>query len=282
MKPFQRFSHEAMATEFQIVFTDPDLPSDQAQGVARLVFSEISRLEEELSRFKSSSDVWRINGLRAGETVHVDFATLDCLLMAKAVHEETAGAFDPTVGALMQIWRNQDGSERQPSIEEIAAARARVGLQYLDVNESNMTVTAHASFLQLDFGALGKGYALDQCVRLLEENQISGALLNAGESSLLAYGATPLEEGWPVRLFLEEARSYHLRDTALSCSGFEVKGNHIMDPRTGTPVPVKDRRSYVKAPTAALSDALSTAFMLMDDASIEALCSRLPGVEWIH
>jgi FAD:protein FMN transferase len=281
MKTWQRYSHEAMATQFQIVFADPDYPADQAQSIAQRVFAEISRLEEELSRFKSTSDVWRINGLRAGETVHVDFATLDCLLLAKAVHAETSAAFDPTVGSLMTIWRNADGMPRQPSEPELASARARCGLHLLDIDEAEMTVTARADYVQLDFGAVGKGYALDQCVRLLEEHQITGALINAGDSTLLAYGAAATNEGWPVRLYLESPQSYLLKDAALSCSGFEVKGHHIIDPRTGQPTPIRDQRVYVEAPTAALSDALSTAFMLMTEPEIANLCARLPGVTYI-
>lgn len=278
----QRFSHEAMATHFQIVFADPELPPASAQSVAQGIFAEIDRLEAELSRFKSTSDVWRINGLRAGESVHVDFATMDCLMLAKAVHAETGGAFDPTVGAMMQVWRNQDGTPRQPSEQELSALRARVGLHLIDLDEASMTVSVRSDFMQLDFGAVGKGYALDQCVRLLEESEVGGALLNAGESSLLAWGDAVTPSGWPVRLHLDDITPYHLKEAALSCSGFEVKGGHLMDPRTGTPVPIKETRSYVKAPTAALSDALSTAFMLMDAADIQALCSRLPGVDWIH
>lgn len=281
MRTFQRFSHEAMATEFQIVFADPDMEPERAQGISQLVFAEISRMEEELSRFKPTSDVWRINGLRAGESVNVDFATLDCLMLAKAVHAETAGAFDATVGAMMQIWKNQDGSARQPSDEEIAMAKSRVGMHLIEVDESEMRVKVNADFLQLDFGAVGKGYALDQAVRLLEEHEVTGALLNAGESTLLAVGEPPEGDGWPVIIHLAEPRRMPLRDAALSCSGFEVKGGHLMDPRTGRPVPLKDHRSYVKAPTAALSDALSTAFMLMSEDEIRSLCARYEGVEWL-
>jgi thiamine biosynthesis lipoprotein len=63
----------------------------------------------------------------------------------------------------------------------------------------------------------------------------------------------------------------------LSGSGFQVKGAHIMDPRTLRPVPVKDSRSYALAPSAALSDALSTAFMILSEAEVAALCKRYEG-----
>ena len=72
-----------------------------------------------------------------------------------------------------------------------------------------------------------------------------------------------------------------LKDRAICSSGFAVKGAHIMDPRTYGPVPIRDARTYASAPTAAMSDALSTAFMIMDKADIDALCKRHPGVEAI-
>lgn len=278
MMPLRRHSHEAMATEFSIVFADPNIDPGLAAGLARLVFEEISRLEDELSRFKSVSDVWRINGLRAGESTTVDFATLDCLQLAQAVHAETEGAFDVTIGPLMRCWRNQDGSPRTPAKEELSAMRSRVGMHLLQIMPEDMKVGVKADYLQVDLGAVGKGYALDQAVRLLEENEVSGALLSAGDSTLLAHGKAPSSGGWPINLDTAQPRTILLNEGALSCTGFEVKGNHIMDPRTGCPVPTTDHRSYVYAPTAALSDALSTAFMLMNEEAISGLLTRYPGV----
>lgn len=265
-----------MATEFEIVFTDPEMDPTEAQGVAALVFREVDRLEEELSRFKPSSDVWRINGLRAGESVYVDYATIDCLMLAKAAHEATNGAFDATAGPLMTCWRNPDGSSRTPSEQELGQARRSVGMDLIEIDPAETRVSVKADYMTIDLGAVGKGYALDQAVRILEEQEVAGALLNAGASTILAWGLTPSPDGWQLDLDLSPPVMIGLKDSALSCSGFDVQGAHIMDPRTGHPVPAEDKRWYLQAPTAALSDALSTAFVVMSADERTALLKKFP------
>lgn len=274
-----RFVHEAMNTEFEVVIAQPGMGYAGAHAAAFAVFQEIDRLEEELSRFRPTSEIWRLSLLKAGESTVVDYATWDCLSLAKAVHKETNGAFDITIGPLMKLWRNTDGTPRAPVPEEIEATRRRVGSHLFDLDEDRQRVTVHVDGLSLDLGAVGKGYALDQAVRVLNDWDVQIALLNAGESTILGVGIPPEVEGWPVDLHLEPPQTVTLHDGALSCTGFAVQGNHIMNPRTGEPLPVASRRSYVLAPTAALSDALSTAFMVMEPAEIQALCQRYPGVK---
>ena len=272
------FGYAAMATEFEVVIAQPGITEAAARSAADAVFAEIARLEEELSRFRPMSEIWRISSLRSGQSIVVDLATWDCLSLAKAVFKETAGAFDITVGPLMQLWRNPDGSARKPFDEEIEQARQRIGSHLFDLNEESMSVTVHADKLVLDLGGIGKGYALDQAVRLFDEHGIQHALISAGESTILALGHAPGCDGWPVTLHTIEPRDMMLSEQALSCSGFAVKGSHIMNPRTAQPLPVSAARSYVLAPTAALSDALSTAFMVMADDEVKALCERFPEV----
>ena len=114
-----RFRHEAMATLFEVTIAQPDIDKNYAGSAADAVFAEIDRLEGELSRYQATSDIWRISQLRAGESATVGLAAWDCLSLSKAVHAETGGAFDITIGPLMNLWRNEDGSPRQPDEEEI-------------------------------------------------------------------------------------------------------------------------------------------------------------------
>lgn len=269
------FRHEAMNTEFEVVIAQPDVDFALARYAAAQVFAEVDRLEEELSRFKPTSDIWRLSLLKASQSTLVDFAAWDCLSLAKAVHAETNGAFDITLGPLMRLWRNPDGSQRVPLPGELESARQRMGMALFDLDADHLRITVHADEMLFDLGAVGKGYALDQAVRILEQEGIESAFLSAGESTLVGTG----RQGWPVNLHLEEPRSLLLRGDALSCSGFEVQGSHLMNPRTMEPVPVEARRSYVLAPTAALSDALSTAFMIMSPTEIEEFLREHPQVQ---
>ncbi len=269
-----RFTQNAMATTFEVIIAgSAEVDALYAAQAAEAIFTEIARLEDELSRFRHGSYISQLNQLSAGDSLCVSLATWDCLSLAKTVFEESAGAFDITIGPLMQLWRNEDGSLREPQPERLALARRSIGSQLFDLDESDLRVTVRADHMVFDLGAIGKGYALDQAAALLEEWSIPNALLNAGDSTLLALGTPTAEEPWSITL-ADGARSMTLRDRALSGSGFMVKGAHIMNPRTLRPHPVQDQRSYALAPSAALSDALSTAFMIMEPQEAQALCAK--------
>lgn len=281
MTEFHSFGHEAMATSFEIIIAQEDVDATYAAQAAEAVFSEIDRLEEELSRFRPTSEIGRMNRLRAGESMAVSLAAWDCLNLAKTVYEETKGAFDITIGPLMQLWRLPDGNLRQPPADRLTLARESIGSDKFELDENGYRVRVLADHMVFDLGAIGKGYALDQAVQVLQDWSITRAFLNAGDSTLLALDSPPDESAWTITLS-EGALEKHLRDQALSGSGFMVQGAHIMDPRTLQPVQIQYQRSYALAPTAALSDALSTAFMVMNKEEIAELCTRYPGVEWLE
>lgn len=267
-----------MATYFEVIIPDSDADETYAAQVSQAVFNVIDRLEDELSRYRPLSDVARIRQLKAGETTVIGLATADCLALAKSVHQETGGAFDITIGPLMKLYRDETDAPRIPHHEEESQALARVGMNLLELNEDSNSVRVNASHMIIDFGAVGKGYALDQCADVLADWKINNALLNAGDSTVLGIGAAPDQSGWTVTAGNREIIPIVLQNNALSGSGFHVKGAHIINPCTMRPVPPKSDRTWAVAPTAALSDALSTAFMLMTREEIDALCARNPGI----
>ena len=270
-----------MATVFEIIIPESDADEAYGSQATQAAFAEIDRLEDELSRFRPVSDIWRINQLKAGQTATVGLAALDCLTLAKAVHEETSGAFDITIGPLMNCFRNPDGSGRIPFPEEEEFAAARVGTHLYEVDEMYGKVTVHHDNILIDLGAVGKGYAIDQIVQLLRDWSIPNALLNAGDSTILGSGAPTGDEGWIITVGNKEKHALRVTDRAVSGTGFAVKGAHIMNPRTKKPLAIRPGRVWASAPTAALSDALSTAFMVMDPEEIDALCERNPDVQAI-
>jgi len=275
MTDFPRFPHQAMATTFEIVIAGES--PDYAKQAAEAAFGEIDRLELLLSRFNDASDIARINRLRPGEALRVGLQTFECLRAAMKACEETGGAFDITVGPLVDYWkdRKDEGSD-----EEIAALRRLVGARNLDLREETdeaggkaFLVGVNREGVEVDLGGIGKGFALDQAADVLREWSIERALLNSGGSTLLALGAAPGEEGWPVSAggvpdHPELARRVLLRDRALSSSGGEFQGRHIIDPRTGRPAQGK-AAAWSLASTAAEADALSTAFLAMSEPEIK-------------
>ncbi|MCX7825300.1 MAG: FAD:protein FMN transferase [Verrucomicrobiae bacterium] len=247
-------THDAMSTTFTAAVFHSD-PRYARQAVEE-AFAELDRIEERLTRFADNSDIARINRLRAGESVLVHPDTYDCLRVALRMQRATGGVFDVAYA-----------SARQPKPGPRIALEPR-----------RPAVRVLADGTRLDLGAIGKGFALDRMAALLKEWGVRSALLCASASSLLAMGPPPDEPGWRISFGLDGAkRIAWLANVSFSGSGLAVKGRHICDPRTGQPAD-GNHRAWAAAPTAAVSDALSTAFMILTEEEIRDCCRRLPKV----
>jgi FAD:protein FMN transferase len=270
-------AHEALATEFKLTLVHAD--AVYARQAAAAMFAELDRIEGRLSRFVQSSDVFRINRLGRGQSTVVQPDTFDCLQIAMEVQRDTLGAFVVAYGSAEP--RPQPEKGRGPICRNgPKGASHKLDLSpfpaesRFEMNPADHTVRALADGVRLDLGGIGKGFALDRMAALLADWEIDRALLAASTSTLLALGSPPGESGWPVTFGPEhDLRRVQLVDRALSGSGTAVKGNHIMDPRIGCPVQNR-LRAWAGAPTAALADALSTAFMVMTEAEMRDYCNR--------
>jgi thiamine biosynthesis lipoprotein len=247
------FQHEAMNTFFEIAVAGQ--PGDYARHAAQAAFAELERLEEELSRFIDGSHIARANRLARGESVILSPDALECLLIATDLAIATGRAFDPAYASVRPADLDPD-------------------LPPYTLDPASHTLTSRAIRLRLDLGAVGKGYALDVMAATLREWGITSACLNSGGSSILALGEESTgSRGWAVGIGEEETyRTVPLQEASLSGSGTAVKGSHLIDPRTGRAA-TRTRRTWALAPTAAQADALSTAFFLMDEPSVAALCA---------
>ncbi len=275
----KRFSHEAMATTFEVIVVHED--DRYARQAAAAAFAEVDRLEADLSRFIENSDISRINNLPANQPLLIGLVAFECLQLSARIYAETNGAFDITIGSLLDCWRNEDASPRTPSQEELNLARQRTGTGLLKLDEVEHTVELLAAPVQIDLGGIGKGYAVDRMAELLHEWSVETALISGGYSSVLALDAPAGTRGWPVTLSDPGNRKQilarpYLQHRAVSGSGLQ-KGRHIIDPRTGWPVKGK-RAAWACAPDAATADALSTAFMVMTPDEVEKYCLRHPDV----
>jgi thiamine biosynthesis lipoprotein len=270
----KRFSHEAMATTFEVIIVHED--EHYARQAATAAFEEVDRLEGELSRFIENSDISRINNLPANQPLLLGLDAFECLKVSVQMYAETNGAFDITIGSLLRCWRDKEGNPRTPTGEELNFARLHTGSNLIQLNEREHTLRLAASPVLVDLGGIGKGFAVDRVAELLREWSIETALISGGYSSVLALEAPPGTKGWPLTLSDPAdhrrilARPY-LRAGALGGSGVQ-KGGHIISPRTGRPVEGK-RAAWSAAPNAATADALSTAFMIMDANEIRQYCS---------
>jgi thiamine biosynthesis lipoprotein len=255
----QRFEHDAMACTFALYLPGGD--ARYAQSAAQAAFDELDRVEQLLSRFIPHSDIARISALEPGQSVRVSPETIECLQLAAEVYTATSGAFDIA-------FRCRRAAPAAPLVFD-PTARA-VGVQ--------------AARVSLDLGAIGKGYAVERVVAVLREWGLKSALVHSGQSTAYALGAPPGGASWRIALRSPDQSAalgaLDLTDAALSGSGQLLHGGHIVDPRTGQPA---DRygATWAIAPSAALSDALSTAFMLMPPGDVRELCAHWPGVSAI-
>ena len=273
----QRFSHEAMATTFEVIILHED--ARYAQQSAWAAFNELDRLEQELSRFIENSDISRINNLTDCQPLRIGLDAFECLKLAAKIYAETNGAFDITIGSLLDCWLGEDEKARTPSKEQLNLARQRTGIHLFELDEAQHTVALLAEPVQIDLGGIGKGYAVDRMAEMLRDWSIDTALIHGGYSSVLALDAPSSTKGWPLTLSNPHNRKQtlaglHLQGRALSGSGLQ-KGQHIIDPRTAKPVGDK-QAAWACAPDAATADALSTAFMVMTADEVKKYCSNHP------
>jgi thiamine biosynthesis lipoprotein len=285
------YSHKAMDTTFQVSFgadEDPALCASAA-GVA---FQRIDELEGLLSRFVDTSDVAVIRALAPGEVAVLAPETMEVLVCAARVCAATGGAFDPTVGPVMARIRHEgrDGASGSAAVrwdlseDERTDVFARGGMQrlILDVENRRVAVTpdrlGRPTPLELDFGGIGKGFALDVCREILTGEQfgLRTFLLDAGTSTQWAQGA-----GWRVgtggewkdRTRLETVLT--LDGAAFSGSGFDRQGAHVVDVRRGA---AADRWAHAWvwcATSAAVADALSTASFALAPHALRAAARDL-------
>ena len=261
------FERPAMACEFGLRLVCED--ARYARQVARAAFDELERLEALLSRFIAHSEISQINAARPGQPVAVSPETIECLQLAARIHQDTRGAFDIAYR-----------SRPRPSSGDAQEVPAP-----LILDPDNHAVGVRFPGVDLDLGGLGKGYAIDRMVAILREWGIGAALVHGGQSTVHALGPPVDKQPWCVALRRPDdpdqtLGTLQLRDGALSGSGQHLHGEHVIDPRTGQPGRAAEA-AWALAPTAAVADALSTAFLVLSHAEVEALCGRSDDVSAI-
>ncbi|MBI2348126.1 MAG: FAD:protein FMN transferase, partial [Deltaproteobacteria bacterium] len=238
----------------------------EARNSLDKAFALAQRLDDLLSNYKSQSEINRLNQ-RAGERrIKVSAELYHLLVLAKLLSERTGGAFDITVGPVMDLWKQAYETGQVPPGESLKATMAVVGSHHLLLHP-NSEVELTQKGMGIDTGGIGKGFAVDRLVGLFKKRGIAKALVNFGHSSIYAMGSPPGDRAWKLLLqFPGQAPvgALELRDEALSASdglgsSFQIGGKlygHLVDPKTGLPT-TKRIQAVVLGPTATEAEALS-------------------------
>ncbi len=238
-------------------------------------FDEIARVEGAFSVFKVDSEISRINRMASGGPVTTTDEVLGLIERSIEYSRKTKGAFDITVKPLVDLWYHAKVSQRLPADEKVRDALAKVGSQYISIDRQNKTVRFGREGMGLDLGAIAKGYATDQAIKVLKSNGIQRAIVNSG-GDIYCLGRRSATGPWKVgiRHPRDKAKIFaelKLKDMAVDTSGdyekyFTLNGRryaHIIDPRTGYPVGDNVVSATVTAREAATADALATALCVL-------------------
>lgn len=283
------FSRQAMACRFAVF-----LNAGQFHDATQRAFETldlVEQLEDQMTVYRDHSEVSRLNRSAAESPFVVETRLYDLLRQARQLHVESGGAFDISSGPLSKVWGFYRRQGHLPNHDALAEALERVGVRWLEFDDERKAVAFGRPGVEINLGGIGKGYALDRCVEFLESAGVSDFAIHGGQSSIVARGSRLGQHqagGWRVGVnhpLRPEQRLAEivLRDQALGTSGsrrqsFYHQGKrygHILDPRSGQPAEGVYSATVV-APTAAVADALSTAFYVMGVTEALDYCRRHP------
>lgn len=264
-----RFEEEHMGAWWSITLYAPEEPV--AREAALAAFAKVRELDERLSDYAIDSELSLLRLAQPGKPRPVSPILFSALAQARELSEDTAGAFDLTVGPSIRLWRTARQARILPAETERLQAVAAVGWSnvILDVRASTVTFTRPG--MRMDLGGIAKGMGADAALRELRRRGFPRAMVAA--SGDLALGeAPPGTAGWTVGIAAldgregEYARLLVLKNCGVSTSGdteqyVTIAGtrySHIVDPRTGIGLTNRIQATVI-APTATESDALATA-----------------------
>lgn len=289
-RSLQRFEFQQphMGTLFTIILYAPD--ESAARQASDAAFARIAALEDTMTDYDPESELMRLCDQPYGRPVHVSADLFEVIARAEEMAELSGGAFDPTIGPVIRLWRRARRTAELPAPQVLARAQAAVGWRKLKLDPRQRTITLTVPKMQLDLGGLGKGFAADKALETLKSQGIRRALI-AASGDIVVSEPPPGKPGWRIGVGMIErkdsrlARNFFLRNAAVSTAGdseqfVEIDGvhySHIVDPCTGLGLTNRLQVSVI-ARHGTDTDACDTAVRVMGVKPGLALVERLPGL----
>ena len=257
-------------------FTVKWVSSSENTEFQTLIDQALVAVNQSMSTYISNSELSRFNHLQREQSMRISAPLVYVLGLSKDINIKTRGAFDVTVGPMVNLWGfGPDGRVvNAPTDEEIDRVRKRVGFNFIRVDGDELSKERDS---YIDLSAVAKGYGVDVIAELLEKHDISSYLVEIG-GELRARGLKPDGNEWRIAIETPTSaaertiqRIIAVKDVGIATSGdyrnyFEENGvrfSHTIDPSTGRPITHKLASVTVLMPTCAEADALATAMMVM-------------------
>ena len=277
-----RLQGETMGTTWSVVTTR----TDSDRELVNAITTELVRINDVMSTWQSDSELSLVNAIDDASPVQISPELYSLINMAQEIHEQSDGAYDVTVGALVGLWGFGPTQRpvRVPDDDAINRISADVGFGQLHLLSDGLK---KPQGLAIDLSSIAKGYAVDQLSELLTTHGREHFMVEIG-GEIRAHGLSPRGTLW--RIGIERPESGHrIPFTSLSISGMAVatsgdyrnyfedggkRYSHIIDPRTGYPVEHRLVSATVLHPSAAMADGYATAITVMGDESGLAMAER--------
>ena len=262
------------------------------------IAAELEVLDKTLNRFNPESEISRISAQAGKRPVRVSNATLHLVEVCQDISVRTGGAFDATIGPLVDLWqifpssRVDDTSWKPPEQAAINAARRLVGSNNIVLDHGQATVFLRKPGMSLDVGGIAKGYALDVAAARLNSLGLSNYLIELGGD---IYAAGKRADGKPWKIGILNPRkptdiiaSLDVSNMSVSTSGdyessrtyMDARYTHIFDPPSGNPA--RGLASVtILSPSATEADALSTAAFVLGPEEGLKLIENWPNADGV-
>lgn len=282
MKSIYHNSFFSMGTRFNVVF--PFCNDEIGERIFGTIKNELNRIEDKYSYFKNDSFLFRINKSAYLNEFWLDEETYELLIYCRDYHILTKGKFDITFRPMIESLDDDNISE---------SLIGKLGFKNIIIDNLNKSIRFENEFVKIDFGAIGKGYALKRILEILDEYEIADAFISFGGSSILAKGKHPKGDCWKVSIpdlnnLSETAHSFNLNNSSLSISSnyyYSDTGqlkfkNSIIDPETYKTLKEK-KLSAVYSSSPLEAELLSTGIILMERDEIKKIIKSKPSLKFL-
>ncbi|MFC6195786.1 FAD:protein FMN transferase [Dyadobacter subterraneus] len=273
-----------MGSPFRIIiYSDNDSTANRA---AQSAFRRIEDLNASLSDYRDDSEINAVSAQSGTEKwIPVSKDLFDILYISDDISKKTNGAFDATLGPIVQEWRRATRKGYFPDTDLIKGALGKTGYQKIKFDKKTQSIQLKDKGMRLDIGGLGKGYAADEAVKVLKRYGIKSGMIDAG-GKLALMDAPPGEKGWKIVISSgrDSVETIEYANVGMATSGptyryLEYNGkrySHIVDPKTGIGL-LYHVRTTVISPTSVEADALATAFSVSGIKEGKKYLKRFPN-----